>query len=193
MLVTLASANGDKVRELAALLATRLRLVAAPEGYVEPEENGCSYLENARIKARALFARTRRAVLADDSGLEVDALGGRPGIHSARYGTTAEDRCRRLLGELTGRSGEERRARFRTAIVLLLDDGSEISAEGSCEGEIADRPRGAGGFGYDPLFLVPHLGRTFGELPSEEKDRLSARAAAARALVGTLDRLGQEG
>jgi len=191
MLVTAASANGDKVRELAALLATHIQLVAAPDGYEGPEENGSSYVDNARIKARALFARTGRAVLADDSGLEVDVLGGRPGIHSARYGTTAVDRCRRLLEELALRRGGERRARFRTAIVLILDDGSEVSAEGGCEGEIADRPRGAGGFGYDPLFLVPHLGRTFGELSREEKERFSARAAAARALVVELDRLGQ--
>jgi XTP/dITP diphosphohydrolase len=188
MRVTAATANCDKVRELAKLFAPRITVVAAPDGYRAPEESGADYLENARIKARALYAITARAALADDSGLEVDALGGRPGIHSSRYGATADDRNRRLLEELVGRKGDERRARFRTAIVLVLDEGREIFAEGACEGEIADGPRGRGGFGYDPLFLVPRLGRTFGELAEEEKNRLSARALAARALIAALER-----
>jgi len=181
-----ATTNPGKVRELATLLAPTIVVAAAPEEYRAPDETGDDYAENARIKARALHSLTGRAALADDSGLEVDALGGRPGIHSSRYGATADDRNRRLLEELAGRRGGERRARFRTAIVLILYDGREVFAEGTCEGEIAERSRGSAGFGYDPLFLVPRLGRTFGELSDEEKNRISARAVAARALLARL-------
>jgi XTP/dITP diphosphohydrolase len=190
VIVTAATASPAKLRELDELLGSRLRLVPAPESYRAPPESGASYRENARIKARALFAALGAAALADDSGLEVDALGGRPGVHSARYGTAAADRNRRLLDELRGRVGAERRARFRTAIVLILADGRELTADGRCEGEIAEAPRGSGGFGYDPLFLLPALVRTLAELTREEKNRFSARAEAARALVRELDRLG---
>ncbi|HSD11084.1 MAG TPA: RdgB/HAM1 family non-canonical purine NTP pyrophosphatase [Candidatus Binatia bacterium] len=190
MIVTAATANPAKLRELAELLGSRLRLVPAPEPYRAPPESGASYRENARIKAHALFAALGTAALADDSGLEVDALGGRPGVQSARYGVEAADRNRRLLEELRGRVGGERRARFRTAIALVLADGRELIAEGHCEGEIAEAPRGSGGFGYDPLFLLPWLGRTLAELTSEEKNRVSARAEAAHALLRELDRLG---
>jgi XTP/dITP diphosphohydrolase len=190
VIVTAASANPHKVAELATLLGSRLRVVAAAGDYRPPAETGVGYADNARIKARELFARLHGPALADDSGLEVDALGGRPGVHSARYGATAADRNQRLLEELRGRAGSARSARFHTALVLILPDGRELVAEGRCEGEIADRPRGTGGFGYDPLFLVPELGRTFGELDADEKNRLSARAFAARALLDELERAG---
>jgi XTP/dITP diphosphohydrolase len=186
VIVTAATANAGKVAELRALFESRFDLVPAAD-YQAPHETGADYLENARIKARALFARLRAAVLADDSGLEVDALGGRPGVHSARYGSSADERNHRLLAELRGRVGAERRARFRSAVVLITADGREIASEGRCEGAIADEPRGGGGFGYDPIFLVPELGRTFGELSGAEKNRLSARARAARALLRQLD------
>jgi XTP/dITP diphosphohydrolase len=190
VIVTAATANPAKLRELGELLGSRLRLVPPPEPYHPPPESGASYRDNARIKAQALFAALGTAALADDSGLEVDALGGRPGVQSARYGSGVADRNRRLLDELRGRVGGERRARFRTAIVLVLADGRELIAEGHCEGEIAEAPRGSGGFGYDPLFLLPGLGRTLAELTGEEKNRASARADATRALVRELDRLG---
>ncbi len=190
VIVTAATTNPGKLRELAELLGSRLRVVPAPEPYCAPPEHGASYRENARIKARALFSAIGSSALADDSGLEVQALDGRPGVQSARYGIEAADRNRRLLEELRGRVGKERRARFRTAIVLVLADGRELIAEGHCEGEIAEAPRGSEGFGYDPLFLLPALGRTLAELTSEEKNRLSARAEAARTLVRELDRLG---
>jgi XTP/dITP diphosphohydrolase len=190
MIVTAATTNSGKLRELSEVLGSRLRLVPAPEPYRAPLENGANYRENARIKARALFDTLGSSALADDSGLEVDALDGRPGVHSARYGTEAADRNRRLLDELRGRVGAERRARFRTAIVLILADGRELTADGHCEGQIAEAPRGAEGFGYDPVFLLPALGRTLAELTSEEKNRFSARAEAARALLRELDRLG---
>ena len=183
MIVAVATTNEGKVRELAALLAPAIELVAAPRGYEAPEETGATYFENALIKARALADITRSAALADDSGLEVDALGGRPGVHSSRYGATTALRNARLLDELRGRVGDERRARFRTVLVLVRPDGSELAAEGTCEGVIADEPRGGRGFGYDPLFLVPELGRTFAELSGEEKARRSSRAVAARALL----------
>jgi len=190
VIVTLATTNAGKVRELAALVAPALDVRAAPPAYRAPDETGESYVDNARIKARALARIIRGAALGDDSGLEVDALGGRPGIHSSRYGRSAPERNAKLLEELAGIGEARRTARFRTALVLVLADGSEIAAEGTCEGRIADEPRGDRGFGYDPLFLVPALGRTFGELESAEKDRRSARAAAARALVTELARRG---
>jgi XTP/dITP diphosphohydrolase len=187
--VTAATTNPGKIRELATLFGGRLRLSPAPPTHVPPAEEGESYLDNARLKARALFTATGGAALADDSGLEVDALGGRPGVHSARYGASPAERVERLLGELGGRRGRERSARFRTALVLVLGDGREIATEGTCEGEIADSPRGGAGFGYDPVFLVPALGRTFGELPIEEKNPLSARGAAAAALIAEIEKL----
>jgi XTP/dITP diphosphohydrolase len=190
VIVTAATTNPAKLRELTELLGSRLRLVSPPEPYHAPAESGASYRENARIKAYALFAELGTASLADDSGLEVDALGGRPGLRSARYGDEAEDRNRRLLEELRGRVGNERRARFHTAIVLVLPDGRELIGEGQCEGEIGEAPRGSAGFGYDPLFLLPALGRTLAELTRAEKNRVSARADAARALARELDRLG---
>lgn len=186
--VIAATDNAGKRRELADLFAGRLRFLPPLADYSPPTEVGESYLANARIKARAMFARTRVAALADDSGLEVDALGGRPGVHSGRYGVDAGDRVERLLRELRGRRGAERGARFRTALVLVLDDGSELAAEGTTEGAIAESPRGHGGFGYDPVFLIPALGLTFGELSSEEKARWSARAAAARVLLAKIEK-----
>ncbi len=188
MIVTVATTNAGKLRELAELLGPRLELRPAPPEYRPVEEHGATYLENARLKARALHRVAGGAALADDSGLEVDALEGRPGVHSARYGDTAEERNRRLLEGVRGRSGTARRARFRTALVLVLDGGREVPGEGACEGRIAEAPFGGGGFGYDPIFLVPELGRTFAELSAEEKNRRSARALAARALLAALDR-----
>ena len=183
MIVTAATTNPGKLAELAALLAPSLEIRSAPADYAAPGENGRTYLANARRKAQALYQRTGAAALADDSGLEVDALGGAPGLRSARFGADAASRTARLLASLAGRN---RRARFRTALVLVLADGREIGAEGDCEGEITTEPRGGGGFGYDPVFLVPSLGRTLAELTSDEKNRVSARAAAARALLAAL-------
>lgn len=189
MIVTAATTNPGKLRELGALLGARLELRPAPLEYWPAEESGATYLENARRKARALYQLVRGPALADDSGLEVDALGGRPGVHSARYGDSAAARNRRLLDELRGRAGAERRARFRTALVLIVDGGRELHGEGVCEGEIAEAPQGGEGFGYDPMFLVRELGRTFAELSSEEKNHCSARSVAARALLAELDRV----
>jgi XTP/dITP diphosphohydrolase len=184
-----ATTNAGKLAELASLLGRRLDLVPAPPDHQPAEETADTYLENARLKARALAARTGGAALADDSGIEVDALAGRPGVHSSRYGASAEERNARLLTELRGEVGAQRAARFRTALVLVLEDGREIAGEGACEGTIAEAPRGADGFGYDPLFVPRGGERSFAELPSGEKDRRSSRAVAARALLAALDRL----
>jgi XTP/dITP diphosphohydrolase len=185
VIVTAATTNPGKLAELAALLAPALEIRPAPDDYTAPEETGRSYLENACLKARALFRQTGAAALADDSGLEVEALGCAPGLRSARFGIDVESRIARLLTELAGR---DRRARFRTALVLVLANGREVAAEGDCEGEIVSESRGGCGFGYDPVFLVPSLGRTLAELTSEEKNQVSARGAAARALLAAFAR-----
>jgi XTP/dITP diphosphohydrolase len=154
-----------------------------------PEESGDTYAANALIKARAAMRQTGALSLGDDSGLEVDALGGRPGLHSARYGGPGLDdagRCARLLGALAGVPAAGRTARFRCVIALVDPAGGERVVEGVAEGRILESPRGAGGFGYDPLFYYPPLDRTFAELADAEKGRVSHRGralAAARRLL----------
>ncbi|PYN02664.1 MAG: non-canonical purine NTP pyrophosphatase, RdgB/HAM1 family [Candidatus Rokuibacteriota bacterium] len=149
-----------------------------------PPETGATYVENALIKARAAHRLTGQAALADDSGLEVDALGGAPGLHSARFGGPGLDDAGRvalLLERLRAVPREQRTARFRCVIALVDEAGRERTVEGVAEGAIATAPRGDGGFGYDPVFFYPPLGRTFGELSDHEKERVSHRALAARA------------
>jgi XTP/dITP diphosphohydrolase len=179
--VRLATANAGKAAELARLLG---RPVEPVDGWEPPPEDGATFLDNARIKARAGALRQPGAwILADDSGLEVDALGGAPGVLSARLGGPDLDdlgRCERLLELLAGR--DDRAARFRCVLVALAPDGRELVGEGSLEGRIADAPRGAGGFGYDPVFVPDGLERTCAELAPDEKDAISHRARAAAAL-----------
>jgi XTP/dITP diphosphohydrolase len=153
-----------------------------------PKETGETYEENARIKAQAARSPERpMATLADDSGLEVDALNGAPGIHSARYGgerTTDQRNIVKLLTELDAVPEDERTARFVCCIVYVDEEGREIVARGVCEGHIALKPRGLGGFGYDPVFLPSEIGdgRTMAELSLEEKNRISHRGRALRSL-----------
>ena len=189
MRVLVASTNPGKVAELGALLARRLRL-ELPRDFSPPEETGETFAANALLKARALARDSGEPALADDSGLEVDALDGRPGLRSARYAASDSARIERLLGELRHVRPDERTARFRCAIALVLPDGRELVAEGTCEGMIAHEPRGAGGFGYDPVFVIPARGRTFAEMAPGEKAELSHRARAARALATRLDEIG---
>lgn len=169
-----------------------LRLRSLEElGLPAPPEEGREFREIALGKARWASRRAGLPALADDSGLEVDALGGRPGVRSARYagpGATDAENNRKLLEELRGLPLERRRARFRCAIALVDPEGWETVVEGVCEGFIALEPRGTGGFGYDPLFWVPEYGRTFAELPPEVKNRISHRGQALRALRGALRR-----
>ena len=190
MRVVLASANAGKLRELAALAAPLgWELVSQPAlGIASAAETGMTFVDNALLKARHAASATGLAALADDSGLEVDALGGRPGVHSARYaGEHATDRqnLEKLLIELRDAPAERRTARYRCVIAYVSRpaDPTPILAQASWEGRIAAAPRGSGGFGYDPVFL-PHGagGRTAAELSREEKDAVSHRAQALAAL-----------
>ena len=171
----LATFNRDKLRELAALLGlpgVTLTALGDWPGARAPEEDGATLRENALLKARAALALTGRPALADDTGLEVDALGGRPGIRAARFAgpdATYESNRRRLLAELDGVEPARRTARFRCVCVACLPDGRELAAEGVLEGRITTAPRGANGFGYDPLFEVEDTGRTMAELSEAEK------------------------
>ena len=186
----LASANQGKLRELRTILeGLPVELVGLAEaGLGEPpevEETGDTFLENARIKARAYAAWSGRAAVADDSGLEVDALGGAPGVRSARYaGEGAGDRANldKLLAALAGVPPERRTARFRCAAVLVDPEGGEWHAEAAWEGRVLDAPRGTGGFGYDPVFLPNGWDRTSAEVDQVTKDAASHRGKAFRAL-----------
>ena len=157
-----------------------------------PEETGATYAANALIKARAAAAHTHALALGDDSGLEVDALGGAPGVRSARFGGPGLDdagRVQHLLRQIEHVPDAERTARFRCVIALVTPDGRETLVEGSCDGVLTRAPRGAGGFGYDPVFFYPAFGKTFGEVSDERKATVSHRgraAAAARAVLLTM-------
>jgi XTP/dITP diphosphohydrolase len=187
--LVLATANPGKVRELGALVAgwgpvAVVSLDAFPRVRC-PEETGSTYEENAIAKAAAIAAATRLPALGDDSGLEVDALGGAPGVRSARWAgasATDADRIAKLLRALRDVPAEARGARFRCVVALAWPDGRVETAAGECAGTIATAPSGAGGFGYDPVFVAAELGRTFGEATAEDKRRLSHRARAVGAL-----------
>jgi XTP/dITP diphosphohydrolase len=183
--LVLATSNPGKARELAELLGDvpfEVRLLADYPGAVAPEETETTYRGNALLKARAAARLTGAWALGDDSGLEVDALGGAPGLRSARYGGAGLDdtgRCMLLLGALRDVPDDRRTARFRCVIAIVDPEGRESVVEGVAEGTITRAPRGTGGFGYDPLFYYPPLGQTFGELGAAEKARVSHRARAA--------------
>jgi XTP/dITP diphosphohydrolase len=193
--VVIASSNRGKLQEFQVLLEnTCLEPISSEELGValDVEEAGSSYRENALLKARAYAAAVGMSALADDSGIEVDALNGAPGLYSARYGgpgLTDAQRVTLVLERLRGREAAARTARFRCALVLCAPDGRYIEGEGVCEGIIADAPRGSHGFGYDPIFLLPGLSRTMAELSEAEKNGLSHRAMAVRSL---LEKLGRE-
>ncbi len=156
-----------------------------------PPEGAVSYANNALGKARAVAAATRMLALADDSGIEVDALGGRPGVLSARYGgeeCSDAERCALLLRELRDMAPERRTARYRSVVALCSPSGREATVEGVVEGVLLAEPRGSGGFGYDPLFYYPPLRATFAEIPAETKHGVSHRGRAlARARRILLD------
>ncbi|MFZ5475378.1 MAG: RdgB/HAM1 family non-canonical purine NTP pyrophosphatase [Myxococcota bacterium] len=185
MRIVLASRNAHKITEMRRI-APHIEWLPMPEELGDPPETGATFEENALQKARYVHARTGLWALADDSGLQVDALGGRPGVHSRRYSPEATDAAnnRLLLSELGG--SPRRTARYVCVIALVGPAGVERTAWGDCEGSIGFRPSGEGGFGYDPLF-VPEEGdgRTMAELAPEEKDAISHRGAA----MAQLDRL----
>jgi len=197
MRVVLASGNVGKLRELTALLAPLgLALIAQSTlGLESPPETGTTFLENALIKARHAARSAKLPALADDSGIEVDALGGHPGVHSARFagvGASDQDNLHKMLAELHDVPAEFRQARYHCVIVFLRgpDDVEPIVAHGTWEGHIAIEPRGSGGFGYDPIFLPAGLHRTAAELAPEEKNAVSHRAQALRTLVAMLAQAG---
>jgi XTP/dITP diphosphohydrolase len=192
--LVVASANPDKVKEIVAVLsgAMAVELVPRPDGVPDVVEDGETLLENARLKARALVAATGTAAVADDTGLEVDALGGGPGVYTARYAgedATYADNVAKLLRELAARrdGGGERRAHFKSVALAAFPDGSEVWAEGVMDGTIAAAARGDNGFGYDPVFEPEGGGgRTFAEMDAAEKDAMSHRGRAFRALAQRL-------
>ena len=193
MRLLVATHNAGKRREFAALLGPWKGELLFPDMLglrLEVVEDGTTYAENALKKARAYARAANMLALADDSGLEVDALGGAPGVHSARY-VAGSDRARveALLEALTGVPWERRSARFRCVVAMVSPDGVWETAEGVCEGAIAFEPAGDGGFGYDPVFFLPEYGCTMAQLPPETKNRISHRARAIRAALPVLERL----
>ncbi|MEW6583299.1 MAG: RdgB/HAM1 family non-canonical purine NTP pyrophosphatase [Actinomycetota bacterium] len=187
MRIVLATGNRDKVAELTALLAPA-SVEAAPDGF-DVEETGTTLLQNAWMKAAALREKAGpdAVVVADDSGLAVRALGGRPGVFSSRYAgsdATYEDNCRRLLQELDGL--KDRRAAVVAVLVALAPRGDAFVACGTCPGDIAPAPRGTGGFGYDPVFIPDGEARTMAEMTAAEKGAISHRGRAARRLAAAM-------
>ena len=189
-----ASANPDKVAEIAQLLEGLVDLVPRPPEVPDVVEDADTLVGNARLKARAICDATGLPAVSDDTGLEVDHLGGAPGVWTARYageGATYADNRAKMLDELAGVPEPDRTARFRTVAMVVWPDGRELVCEGVCEGAIATDERGGRGFGYDPLFVpADGDGRTFSEMSDEEKNDLSHRGRAFRALVDALRSLG---
>lgn len=184
-----ATANPHKLTEMRAALDGVATLRPRPDGLGEVQEDGDTLEANARTKAAAVAGYAGAAALADDTGLEVDALGGAPGVHSARYaGTPADDgeNVAKLLAALAGVPPERRTARFRTVVVARWPDGREVVAHGVVEGLIATEQRGSRGFGYDPVFVPSPGGVTFAEMSLDAKGAISHRGRALRAFVGLL-------
>ena len=189
----MATNNAHKVVELSRILKPLgIDVVSAKEAGIvldEVEETGTTFSENAFLKANAAFKKTGIASVADDSGLSVDVLNGRPGVYSARYAgenATDADRYNKLLDEMKDIPNEKRSAHFTCAICCILPDGQKIEVEGVCNGKIAFEPQGDGGFGYDPVFICN--GKSYAQLTAEEKDALSHRGNALRKLKTELDK-----
>lgn len=186
MKLVFASHNRDKVIELQDALSDLPLEVSSARDYPQVgavEETGDTLEENALLKARALFHATGELCLADDTGLEVKALGGAPGVRSARFGgpeQSYEKNLAKLLADMSQLPTAERGARFRTVVAIVFPDESELVMEGTCEGVILSEPRGEGGFGYDPVFFIPERSKTFAEMSLKEKQELSHRGRAMR-------------
>ena len=187
MRLVVATANADKVAEIAAVLEG-IELVPRPSSVGEVVEDGVTLEDNARLKARAILAASGEAAVADDTGLEVAALDGAPGVYSARFAgphATYADNVTALLRAMEGR--EDRSARFRTVALVRFPDGREVAAEGVVDGVITAAPQGSGGFGYDPVFAPTGAGgRTFAQMTVAEKNAVSHRGRAFRALAALL-------
>jgi len=191
--LVVATHNKDKVREITqALEGLPFKVLCADDldgGLPEVIEDGDTLLYNARKKARSAAKHSGRLSLADDTGLEVDALDGAPGVYSARYAgedVSYKDNCDKLLKEMDGKI--DRKATFRTVLVLTDPGGREDWVEGCCEGEIATQATGTGGFGYDPVFLLPGMAKTFAEISLQDKNKISHRGLALQALRPVLER-----
>ena len=186
--IVFATGNEGKMREVRLILQDLgFPVLSMKEAGVslDIEENGTTFAENAMIKARAVWEKTGGIVLADDSGLVVDYLGGEPGVYSARYlgeDTSYEIKNQAIIDRLADAKEEERTARFVSAIAAVLPDGSELVTEGTVEGLIAHEPAGNGGFGYDPIFYLPEYGVTSAEIPIEKKNEISHREKALEAM-----------
>lgn len=197
MKIVLASGNTGKLREMSTLLAPLgFELLAQSSlGIHSAAETGTTFLENALLKARHAAHLAKLPALSDDSGIEVDALEGRPGVYSARFAgenASDHDNLHKLLAELHGVPAEFRQARYHCVIVFVRDaqDRNPVVAHGTWEGQIATEPRGAGGFGYDPIFIPAGLHSTAAQLAADEKNKLSHRAQALAALVRELEEQG---
>ena len=189
MKFVLASHNKGKLAEMQAILrelGVEVVLQSDLGLSLEPEENGGTFTENARIKARAVMEASGLPAIGDDSGLCVDALNGAPGVYSARYGGLDDDAARYRLLLQNMRGSMTRAAHVHTSVVCVFPDGTELTAEGDCHGTIAYAPMGDRGFGYDPVFFVPQLRKTFAQMTAEEKNAISHRGNALRAFSGIL-------
>lgn len=188
MKVLAATGNKGKIREFAQILTPLGFETVSPADIglsLDPEETGETFAENAKIKAIAFMQAANMPVIADDSGLMVDFLGGAPGVYSARYaeGTDA-DRCAKLLKNMEG--AENRSARFISSVAMVFPDGKTVEAEGICEGEITSSPAGENGFGYDPVFYISSMGKTIAQMSADEKNAISHRGKALRLLAEKL-------
>ena len=188
MKIYLASGNVNKKKEVQELLPSHTIVLPKDESIeFDPEETGSTFFENAMIKAKALYDIVKAPVLADDSGICIDFLKGAPGVHSARYGSvegehvSAEAGINKVLAELKG--VKDRSARFACCMVFLLDEDRFYSVQETCEGRITEASSGSGGFGYDPIFFVEKFGKTFAELTSEQKNSISHRGMALKAII----------
>ena len=189
MKLIIASNNAHKIREIKQILGTRFEeILSLKEAKIQHEtvEDGTTFLENARKKATEIAEISGCCALADDSGICAHALGGAPGVYSARYSGKGDEANNLLLMENL-RDKTDRSAHYACAIVLAYPDGTTVSAEGELHGEVIFTPRGSNGFGYDPIFFLPEYGKTSAEISPEEKNRISHRAKALNALVEKLD------
>ena len=195
MRLLVATRNAGKLREYSFIYTDLpLHLTSLTDEMIETTvaETGSDFQANAILKARTYVKESGILTLADDSGLEVDALGGAPGVHTARYAgedASDEDRYRLLLHNLAGIPREKRTARFRCVVAIATLEGEVFCTEGTCEGFIADEPAGTEGFGYDPIFYLPEYDCTLAQLPSDLKNQISHRAQAAQAAIPILARL----
>lgn len=196
--IIFATGNAGKMKEIRLILEDLgCPVLSMKEAQADPEivENGVTFGENAEIKARAVWACTGDIVLADDSGLVVDYIGGEPGIYSARYlgeDTSYDIKNQNIIDRLAGAEGEQRSARFVCNIAAVLPDGRVLHTEAAMEGLIAEKPAGNGGFGYDPILYLPEFGKTSAELTIEEKNKISHRGKALESMKAQLKKVLEE-